>query len=126
VPGLDFIAKLKPVTYNFDTQKFSDHVNKTAKVKSPQKILPNQRPLYAPDSWRRCKICKDLGYNFDGLHIPDAANPTDNYGLTQPVHHAHCQSRTTTTTVIENQKNRNRSVENQLEKYKNSKIALKL
>ena len=27
------------------------------------------------------KICTDLGYNFDGLHIPDANNPTDNYSV---------------------------------------------
>ncbi len=26
-------------------------------------------------------VCKQLGYDFDGLHVADAANPTDHYSV---------------------------------------------
>lgn len=84
VPGLDFIKKLKPVTYNFDTKKFDEHLNKNrnhdevASEDFSKSTAIVRTGFLAQDVE---KICTDLGYNFDGLHIPDANNPTDNYGI---------------------------------------------
>ncbi|MBS7785919.1 tail fiber domain-containing protein [Flavobacterium sp. CYK-55] len=84
VPGLDFIKKLKPVTYNFDTKKFDEHLNKNrnkSEVADEDFSISTaivRTGFLAQDVE---KICTDLGYNFDGLHIPDANNPTDNYGI---------------------------------------------
>jgi hypothetical protein len=129
VPGLDFIAKLKPVTYNFDTQKFSDHVNKNrnkSEVATEDFTLSTaivRTGFLAQDVE---KICKDLGYNFDGLHIPDAANPTDNYGLAysqfiMPIVKAVQEQQL----LIENQKNEIDLLKTALEKYKNLEDRLK-
>ncbi|RXR24073.1 tail fiber domain-containing protein [Flavobacterium stagni] len=84
VPGLDFIQKLKPVTYNFDTKKFEEHLNKsrnheTVANEDFTKSTAIVRTGFLAQDVE--KICNDLGYNFDGLHIPDANNPTDNYGI---------------------------------------------
>ena len=84
VPGLDFIKKLKPVTYNFDTKKFDEHLNRNrnkgevANEDFSKSTAIVRTGFLAQDVE---KICTDLGYNFDGLHIPDANNPTDNYGI---------------------------------------------
>ncbi len=129
VPGLDFIQKLKPVTYNFDTQKFSEHVNKNrnksevATEDFTQSTAIVRTGFLAQDVE---KICKDLGYNFDGLHIPDAANPTDNYGLAysqfiMPIVKAVQEQQL----LIENQKNEIDLLKTALENYKNLEDRLK-
>ncbi len=84
VPGLDFIKKLKPVTYNFDTKKFDEHLNKNRNrnevvFEDFSKSTAIVRTGFLAQDVE--KICADLGYNFDGLHIPDDNNPTDNYGI---------------------------------------------
>lgn len=88
IPGLDFIKQLKPVTYNFDTKKFEEHLMQDM----PESI--KEERLKGRDFTASSKIihsgflaqdiektCKQLGYDFDGLHIPDAENKTDNYSV---------------------------------------------
>ncbi|NHM05874.1 tail fiber domain-containing protein [Flavobacterium sp. CYK-4] len=84
VPGLDFIKKLKPVTYHFDTKKFDEHLNKNRnKSEVAEEDFSKSTAIVRTGFLAQEveKICNDLGYNFDGLHIPDANNPTDNYGI---------------------------------------------
>lgn len=87
VPGLDFILKLKPVTYHFDTKKFDEHLMQ----QMPDSIKTEMRKQdYTRSSAIRHtgflaqdieKAAQSIGYDFDGLHIPDASNPTDNYSV---------------------------------------------
>ena len=88
VPGLDFINDLKPVTYKFDTRKFEQHVMQnmpdsaiaarmaTADYASSANVT--HTGFLAQDIEA---TCKKLGYDFDGLHIADPNNPTDNYSV---------------------------------------------
>ena len=129
VPGLDFIKKLKPVTYNFDTKKFDEHLNKNR----------NREEVTTEDFTKSTaiirtgflaqdveKICNDLGYNFDGLHIPDASNPTDNYGIAysqfiMPIVKAVQEQQV----IIENQKTELEQLKSELEKYKSLEDRIK-
>ncbi len=122
VPGLDFIKKLKPVTYNFDTKKFDEHVNQNrnkdevANEDFSKSTAIIRTGFLAQDVE---KICTDLGYNFDGLHIPDANNPTDNYGIAysqfiMPIVKAVQEQQV----IIETQKTELEQLKSELEKYK--------
>ena len=83
VPGLDFIKKLKPVTYNFDTKKFDAHINPNRKEAIDEIDFTSSSTIVHTGFLAQDieKICTELGYNFDGLHIPDTSNPTDNYSV---------------------------------------------
>jgi Chaperone of endosialidase len=122
VPGLDFIKKLKPVTYNFDTKKFDEHLNQnrnkeevaTEDFTTSTAII--RTGFLAQDVE---KICADLGYNFDGLHVPEANNPTDNYGIAysqfiMPIVKAVQEQQV----IIETQKTELEQLKSELEKYK--------
>jgi hypothetical protein len=87
VPGLDFVMKLKPVTYNFNTKAYDDFqsVNLPDTIKrlkekqaidftSSSKII--HTGLLAQDVEQ---AAKDLGYKFDGVHTPE--NESDNYSV---------------------------------------------
>ena len=85
VPGLDFILKLKPVTYLFDTKKFDAHL-----MQQLPDSLKGSNQDYAKSSavvhtgflaQDIEKAAQSIGYDFDGVHIPDALNPTDNYSV---------------------------------------------
>jgi hypothetical protein len=85
VPGLAFVSKLRPVTYHFDSRRFDDHVM--------QNIPADQRPETDHAAYAAAmsttqtgfiaqeveQVCKELGYQFNGLHTPE--NETDNYSL---------------------------------------------
>lgn len=82
VPGLQFINKLKPVTYTVQLKKFDQFlgirdsiINKTAKeyVKG-EKIV--HTGFIAQDVER---IVQEIGYDFDGVNHPQ--NDKDNYSL---------------------------------------------
>lgn len=86
VKGLDFIKKLRPVTYNFDTKKFDEFLMKN----TPDSIKTQQ--VNSVDYSSSSSIvhtgfiaqeveqaAKDCGYAFDGVHTP--VNDNDNYGL---------------------------------------------
>jgi trimeric autotransporter adhesin len=76
VPGLAFISQLRPVTYNFDTEKFDAHLHKNDKnyvAKSDFTASSNvvHTGFLAQDIE---KTCKELGFEFDGLNVPADAN----------------------------------------------------
>jgi trimeric autotransporter adhesin len=82
VPGLDFITRLNPVTYNFDDQKLSEYT-RTGILESSY----FKKAAYTGEKIRHTgflaqdveKIAKELGYDFDGIHTP--SNNKDHYGL---------------------------------------------
>ena len=82
MPGLDFIIKLKPVTYYFDTEKL-DHYSKTGDIcNSIVRLVSYTKPIQLHTGFVAQdveKIAKELGYDFDGLHIPQ--NNRDHYSL---------------------------------------------
>jgi hypothetical protein len=81
VPGLDFILKLRPVTYNFDFDK----LNKTLKPGSAEKPATNENNpnvgvrfsgFVAQDVE---KAANEIGYEFSG--VDKAKSESDLYGL---------------------------------------------
>ncbi len=87
VPGLDFITRLKPVTYNFDTQKFDQFVH--GEGKSTENAESNQQGDFSASTsivhtgflaQDIEQACKEIGYDFDGLHIPQDAS-SENYSV---------------------------------------------
>ncbi|MEP7171759.1 MAG: tail fiber domain-containing protein, partial [Bacteroidota bacterium] len=88
IPGLDFIMQLKPVTYNFDTRKFEEHLIQDMPDSSREERMKGRDFTASSDIIHSGflaqdieKACKQLNYNFDGLHIPDGNNKTDNYSV---------------------------------------------
>ena len=86
IPGLAFINKLRPVTYQFNTQKFEEHLVQNSPENRKQ--LRSDTQDYA-ESTNRIQtgflaqdveqVCKSLNYTFSGLHVPESK--VDNYGL---------------------------------------------
>lgn len=86
VPGLAFISKLRPVTYQFDARKFDEHLMQKMSDSIRQRRLEGQdydastariqTGFLAQDVEQ---VCKDLNYNFSGLHVPESE--VDNYSL---------------------------------------------
>ena len=82
IPGLAFINKLKPITYNLDAKKYEQFlgvddslINKDArKYMESEKII--RSGFIAQDVE---KAAKEINYNFDGVHAPE--NDKDNYSL---------------------------------------------
>jgi hypothetical protein len=82
VPGLDFILKLRPVTYNFQARKFEKYLGR------PDSLIQNLSESYilAESQVRTGFVAQEvetsaqqLGYNFSGIHKP--TNDKDNYSL---------------------------------------------
>ncbi len=88
VPGLSFIKQLRPVTYKFDTYKFDQYLlqnfteierkERMSKIDYSESSTVIHTGFLAQDVQ---KVCTDLDYDFDGLHVPDPKNSTDNYSL---------------------------------------------
>ena len=88
VPGLNFIYALNPVTYNFDFERYEQHLlqnmpDRTQKermkgVSNAETINKINTNFLAQDVEA---VCKKLGYPFDGLHIPSPNNKTVHYIL---------------------------------------------
>ncbi|HYK48072.1 MAG TPA: tail fiber domain-containing protein, partial [Parafilimonas sp.] len=87
VPGLKFITKLRPVTYTINSQKLEEHImqNMPDNIKAARKQTPEQ---YAKAKSKIQtgfvaqeveKTAKEIGYNFDGVNVPQ--NETDNYSI---------------------------------------------
>lgn len=85
VKGLDFIRKLRPVVYNFDTRKFTEFLTKGMPDSLRNIYLNND---FAPSTAKRQtgfiaqeveKAAKEVGYNFDAIHT--AENEFDNYSI---------------------------------------------
>ena len=88
VPGLDLINQLRPVSYRFDTKTFDLHLMQLMPDSLQNQLLEGRN--YAPSSeiihsgflaQEVEAACKTLGYDFDGLHVPDQNNPTDHYSI---------------------------------------------
>jgi hypothetical protein len=76
VPGLDFINKLTPVTYNFDTDKLNSF-NGTAGLDAASKAKGTYSGFIAQDVHQ---AAQDLGYDFSGVKVPQ--NPEEEmYGI---------------------------------------------
>ncbi|MEO6329343.1 MAG: tail fiber domain-containing protein [Ginsengibacter sp.] len=89
VKGLEFIKLLKPVTYNFDTKKFSEFLmqNYPDSLKR-ERIAEMNRDVSekASNIMQSGFVAQDVaeavrksGYDFNGVHAPDS--PTDNWSL---------------------------------------------
>ena len=85
VRGLDFIMRLRPVVYNFDTKKFDEFLTKDMPVNIRTKYLSKD---YGPSIATRQsgfiaqeveKAAEQAGYNFNGIHKP--GNNNDHYSL---------------------------------------------
>ena len=80
VPGLEFILKLKPVTYHLDLDKIAEltKLPDSLRQKDNEKITENilQTGFLAQDVE---KVAKELGYEFSGVDAPK--NENDFYGL---------------------------------------------
>lgn len=81
VPGLDFILRLKPVTYYFDEVKFNQF-RKTGSMIS----LANSKSNHSEGILHTGFLAQDIektadeiGYNFDGVHKP--TSDKDNYSI---------------------------------------------
>jgi hypothetical protein len=78
-PGLDFIMKLKPVTYNFQYNKFSEFL----KENNPDNQLLDQRESQKEMGFIAQEVektCKELGIEVSNiLHSPESE--IDNYSL---------------------------------------------
>lgn len=85
VKGLDFIKKLRPVVYNFDTKKFQEFLTKNMPDSIRQEYLKadftastaiRQSGFIAQEVEAAAQQC---GYNFNGVHKPNDEN--DNYSI---------------------------------------------
>lgn len=85
VKGLEFITRLRPVVYNFDTRKFDafaingmTEIHHTGFDGEKNKGLSaiRQSGFIAQEVE---KAAKESGYNFNGIHIPE--NDNDHYSL---------------------------------------------
>ncbi len=86
VPGLAFINQLRPVTYQFDTRKFDEHLMQNmpdsiqAQRRARRSGSPGSEKVQTGFLAQEVEqVCKDLNYTFSGLHVPESE--VDNYGL---------------------------------------------
>ncbi|MFZ1799082.1 MAG: tail fiber domain-containing protein [Chitinophagaceae bacterium] len=82
VPGLLFIKKLRPVTYNLDVEKFEKYIGANDSLEESNEIKDD----YASQKIRTGFIAQEvektvteIKYDFDGLNKP--TNEKDNYSL---------------------------------------------
>ncbi len=86
VVGLEFIKRLRPVVYNFDTRKFTEFLTANMPDSVSSKYFEDKN--FAPSTAIRQSgfIAQEVevaaaavGYDFNGLHIPQTKD--DNYSL---------------------------------------------
>jgi trimeric autotransporter adhesin len=85
VIGLEFIKKLRPVVYNFDTKRFQEFLTQNMPEDTRKNYLDKD---FAPSTSIRQSgfiaqeveaAAKETGYNFNGVHVPETKD--DNYSL---------------------------------------------
>lgn len=84
--GLDFITRLRPIAYNFDTRKF-DAFLMQGYSDSLREAIMSSRNYERSSSVRQTgfiaqeveKAAQEAGYNFNGVHKPETEN--DNYSV---------------------------------------------
>jgi hypothetical protein len=87
VPGLVFIEKLKPVTYQFDLLKYNNHIRDKENAFRTQsdsdyhdKLKRGSETIHTGFIAQEVEAAaKEIGYDFHGVVIPQ--NEKDNYGL---------------------------------------------
>ncbi len=86
VRGLDFIEKLRPVTYKFDTKKFDEFLTQdlpdSTKIKRRLTIdfSDSQNIIHTGFIAQEVEqAAQELGFVFDGVHAPTSKN--DNYSV---------------------------------------------
>ncbi|KAA5532115.1 T9SS type A sorting domain-containing protein [Taibaiella lutea] len=85
VKGLEFIKKLRPVVYNFDTRKFTEFWTKNMPEDVRKEHL--NQDFTASTNVRQSgfiaqeveSAAKEANYDFNGVHVPE--NENDNYSL---------------------------------------------
>lgn len=87
VPGMDFIRRLRPVTYWINLEKLQRHITAQMPDTTAQRYLPDSEAM--ADAKREIRTgfvaqeveaaAKRIGYSFDGVNAPK--NPTDNYSI---------------------------------------------
>ncbi|MHC1703656.1 MAG: tail fiber domain-containing protein [Tenuifilaceae bacterium] len=86
VKGLDFITRLNPVIYNFDTQKYDEFLLKNT-TKSIKNEIVSKKDYTESKAIKRSgfvaqdveKAAKESGFIFNGVHHPE--NDNDNYSI---------------------------------------------
>ena len=86
LPGLAFVQKLHPVTYQFDARRYDEYLVQQLPDKLRQQHLAyndlnrGEAPLQTGFLAQEVEqACKELNFQFSGLHVPE--NDTDNYSL---------------------------------------------
>ena len=89
IRGLDFIMKLRPVAYNFQTKKYDEFIkgpvsrtsdNTDIKFAAQSAYTESERILHNGFIAQEVeKAAKECGYQFDGVIVPK--NSTETYGL---------------------------------------------
>ncbi len=82
VPGLDFIKKLRPVTYNLQLQEFDKFLGKKDSLikANAADYAREEKKLHTGFVAQEVeKAAKELNYDFDGVNHPQ--NDKDNYSL---------------------------------------------
>ena len=71
VPGLEFINKLKPVTYHLEARKFERFLGRPDSILNKMKALMIELKPASRICCGRClKTAQSIGYDFDGIHHP--------------------------------------------------------
>ena len=80
VPGLSFIKKLKPVTYQLDVAAYTDYMNMPDYLKDESSRITKQNEIQTGFLAQDVeKAAKSLNFDFSGVDRPD--NSHDPYGL---------------------------------------------
>lgn len=81
VPGLEFISKLKPVTYNIDVEKLDAHFGSTVSENADKDMRAaaarKMRTGFIAQEVEQ--TAKEIGYDFDGVNAPQTEH--DNYSI---------------------------------------------
>ena len=80
VPGLDFISKLRPVTYHMDMDKMASFLKTPDSLRLKDAEAVKAKMLQSGFIAQEVEqAAKELGYNFSGVDAPK--NEDDYYGL---------------------------------------------
>jgi trimeric autotransporter adhesin len=86
VKGLEFIKKLRPVTYQWNSKQFTEFLVKNMDAETKEKHLKgvdfsaSTKIIHTGFIAQEVeKAAKECGYNFDGVHAPNDEN--DNYSV---------------------------------------------
>lgn len=80
VAGLDFVMKLRPVTYNFDNEKLNDYINTPDSCRDRESSARDHQFLHTGFIAQEVEAAaKECGFEFSGVDAPK--NEYDYYGL---------------------------------------------